>query len=187
MNKNTSRLLIYAVIFLAVLNVATFISLGINIRNAKKELPQASSAEIKTAQNFNGRYFRDQLQLSLEQMDQFRVINDEFRSNARRINQELNIQRANMMDEMKQAFVDTVKLRLQSDSIGILHADLKKRSYNYYLGIKGICSAKQIPELDSIFEQFFNGSGQGHGQRHQRQGNGQGRGFGRRKLEQNKN
>jgi hypothetical protein len=189
MNKNTSRILIYAVIFLAVLNVATFISIGINIRNSNKELPQASSVEIKTAQNFNGRYFRDQLQLSPKQMDQFRVINDQFRFNARRINNELIILRAKMMDEMKQASADTVKLSLQSDSIGILHADLKKFTYEYYMGIKGICFEKQIPELDNIFEQFFKSSEHyhGRGQGNQRQGKGQGRGFGRRKFEQNKN
>lgn len=187
MNKYTSKILIYAVIFLAALNVATLISIGINIRNAKKELPQASSAAIKTAQNFNGRYFRDQLQLSPKQMEQFRVINDEFRSNARRINNELNILRAKMMDEMKQESTDTLKLSLQSDSIGRLHADLKKFTYNYYMGIKEICFEKQISELDNIFEQFFKSSGHHYGQGNQRQGKGQGRGFGKRKFEQNKN
>jgi len=183
MNKNTSRILIYAVIFLAILNIATFISIKINIRNSNKEKLQASSTEIKTAQNFNGRYFKDHLQLSSKQMERFRVINDQFRSNARRINNELNTIRANMMLEMKLDIADTLKLSLQSDSVGMLHAELKKISYEYYFGIKSICSEKQIPQLNNIFERFFASGGNHHGHRH---GKGQGRGLGRKRFEQNK-
>ncbi len=90
----------------------------------------------------------------------------------------------NMMKEMKQTACDSSKLNIQSDSIGMLHADLKKLTYKYYMGIKGFCTAEQIPELNNIFEQFFNTGGHhhGHGQGNQRQGlrrKGQGYGFGR--------
>ncbi len=179
MNKNTSRILIYAVIFLAVLNVATFISIGIHVYQSKKELPQASSKAIKNTQNFNGRYFRDHLKLSPDQMNQFRSMNEKFRSNAKRINNELNILRADMLDQMKNTSEETNDLITIADSVGSLHSELKKFTYQYYLDIKSICSEKQTNELNKIFESFFAGSETHKGRGDQRQG----KGFGKNRHE----
>ncbi len=183
MNKNTSRILIYAVIFLAVLNVATFISIGIHVYQSNNELPQASTEAIKTAQNFNGRYFKDQLKLSPDQMNQFRSINEKFRSNAKRINNELNILRKKMLDQMTNTSEETADLIAIADSIGSLHSELKKFSYQYYLDIKSICTEKQTNELNKIFESFFAGSEThpGQGQEKQRQG----KGFGKNRHDSN--
>ncbi len=175
MNKNTSRILIYAVIFLAVLNVATFISIGIHVYQSKKELPQVSSETINTTHNFNGRYFRDQLNLSPDQMNQFRLINEKFRSNARRINNELNRLRVDMLNQMKNTSKETDTLISISDSIGSLHCELKKFTYQYYLDIKSICSDEQTSGLNNIFENFFAGSETHIGRRNQRQGKGFGK------------
>ncbi len=181
MNKNTSRILIYAVIFLAVLNVATFISIGIHVYQSKTELPQASSEAIKTTQNFNGKYFKDQLKLSPDQMNQFRVINEKFRSNARRINNELNILRAEMLDKMKITSDETNELIAIADSVGSLHSELKKYTYQYYLDIKSICTEKQTNELNKIFESFFAGNETHKGRGDQRQG----KGFGKNRHDSN--
>ncbi len=175
MNKNTSRLLIYAVIFLAVLNVASFTTIGIHMYQSKKEVDQASSEEIKTAQNYNGRYFRDQLQLTPDQMNQFRGINNEFRTNARRINNELNTLRAEMMAEMQNATHETNDLILIADSVGVLHSQLKKCTYQYYLDIKSICNEKQMMELNQIFNNFLGGNHHQNGHSTQRQGKGFGK------------
>ncbi|MCW3786573.1 Spy/CpxP family protein refolding chaperone [Plebeiibacterium sediminum] len=181
MNKNASRILIYVVIFLAVLNVATFTSIGIHVYQSKKELPQASSEAIKTTQNFNGRYFRDQLNLSPDQMNQFRKINEKFRSNARRINSELNMLRADMLNQMKNTSEETETLISISDSIGSLHSELKKFTYQYYLDIKSICSGEQINGLNEIFENFFAGSETHNGRGNQKQG----KGFGKNRHDNN--
>ncbi len=175
MNKNTSRILIYTVIFLAVLNMATFITIGIHIYQSKKELSGASDEAIKTTQNFNGRYFRDQLQLSPDQMSRFRPINEKFRSNAKRINSELNILRIEMLEKMTKTSEETSELIAIADSIGSLHSELKKFTYQYYLNIKAICSAEQTDELNTIFKSFFNGNEYHEGQRKQRHGYGKNR------------
>ncbi len=181
MNKNTSRILIYTVIFLAVLNVATFISIGIHVYQSKKELPAASYEAIKNAQNFNGRYFRDQLKLSPDQMNQFRPINEKFRSNARRINSELNILREEMLDQMTKSSEETNELMAIADSIGSLHSELKRFSYQYYLDIKSICTEQQTNGLNKIFESFFAGSETHQGQEQQRQR----KGFGKNRHDSN--
>ena len=77
---------------------------------------------------------------------------------------------------------DTAKLNLLSDSIGDMHASLKKLSYEYYLDIKNICDEDQKEKLEIVFSEMFSGdeimAGQGRG----KQGQGQGRGnqFGRK-------
>ncbi len=175
MNKNTSRLLIYAVIFLAVLNVASFTTIGIHMYQDKREAVKASSEEIQTTQNFNGRYFRDQLQLSAEQMNEFREINGAFRTNARHINSELNRLRAEMMMKMENADNSTDDLAMISDSIGMLHSELKKCSYQYYFDIKSICTQEQVPWLNGIFQGFFSGVQHKNGGEGQRQRKGFGK------------
>jgi hypothetical protein len=62
-----------------------------------------------------------------------------------------------------------------SDSIGMLHSELKKITYSYYLEFKRISTPEQKEKLNEIFSRMFEGeipAGQGKGM--------QGRGFGKR-------
>ncbi len=167
MNKTTSRILIYAVIFLAVLNVATVLTIGYHIylsdNTTSKQLNEGS-----TTRNYNGRYFRDRLQLDADQMNEFRIINNTFRNKARAINSSLHNCRQEMMNEMQKSNADTFRLNALSDSIGQLHKSLKIDTYKYYLNIKKICDQKQADELNSMFEEFFIGRGIHHGQQERR-------------------
>jgi len=160
MNRNSKRILIYAVVFLAVLNITTLVTIGYTKYITNSNVVTANDIAIKNTQNFNGRYFRDRLGLSKEQMDDFRPINDVFRSNARIINTRLGDFRNQMMDEMQQNEPDTSILNMLSDSIGSLHRDLKFHTYRYYLNIKGICTTQQQDELNKIFNEFFISEGQ---------------------------
>ncbi len=163
MNKTTSRILIYAVIFLAVLNVTTFITIGYHIYHPGTMIEQQMTGS-SINRNYNGRYFRDRLQLDKDQMNEFRSINDNFRTKARTINLNLQHCRQEMMNEMQNDNVDTSKLNALSDSIGQLHKSLKIDTYKYYIAIKKICNQKQSNELNSMFDEFFIGNGMHHGQ-----------------------
>ncbi len=160
MNKTSSKILIYAVIFLAVLNIATLATIGYHIYQTKASdnfQPNKGITNEDDAQNYNGRYFRDRLQLTQEQMDSFRVVNYEFRTKAGKINSLLNTIRQKMLTEMSKNTADTIKLNALSDSIGQLHKTLKICSYQYYSGIKNICTPEQTTELNNIFQEFFVG------------------------------
>ena len=155
-NKNSK--LVWAIVVLAVMNVSTILTVVFHkVQSNQTEV--AKSADTKQseadAEKFSGRYFRDQLNLSSDQMDKFKVINPTFRPKARNITIELANKRKEMLAEMAALKSDTSRLNALSDSIGQLHCDLKKISYKYYLGIKSICDQEQQRKLEQIFSEMF--------------------------------
>lgn len=150
--------MIWAIIILALMNISTFITILIHSNRTPEEShPQWSeqvSAENASLQ-YSGRYFRDQLGLNREQMSRFSEFNPEFRRNVRDINISLETIRLEMITEMANETSDTLKLNQLSDSIGHLHADLKKLTYKYYFDFKNICNEEQQQKLEELFMGMF--------------------------------
>jgi hypothetical protein len=61
-----------------------------------------------------------------------------------------------MLIEMAEENSDKNRLNLLSDSIGYLHASLKKVTYMYYLNFKNICNQEQQQKLEQLFGDMFN-------------------------------
>ena len=106
---------------------------------------------------FSGRYFRDHLGFNQQQMNRFVEFNPAFRRQIMHINTELAGQRRRMLLEMSTGTSDTSKLNQLCDSIGHLHASLKKYTYKYYLDIKNICDKQQKVKLGQMFDEMFAG------------------------------
>ncbi len=153
---NKYKLLMYTVIFLAVMNVATLTTIGYHIIRTKSNSEINYQQQVYgNKQKYNGRYFRDRLELTPDQMVYFGEINTNFRQHARTITFELIEKRKKMLAEMELEAPNKDKLDLYSDSIGLLHADLKKYTYQYYINIKQICTNEQQVELINLFKEFF--------------------------------
>ncbi|MBN2667238.1 MAG: periplasmic heavy metal sensor [Bacteroidales bacterium] len=156
--ESRNRWMIWAIIALALLNIATVATVVYN-RNPKRlelTVPESGTIGDEVASlEYSGRYFRDQLNLTNEQMARFREFNPDFRHHVRDINIELNDIRGRMLEEMSSSIVDSSKLNLLSDSVGHLHADLKKLTYRYYLDFKEICNKDQTERLDQLFAEMF--------------------------------
>ena len=60
-----------------------------------------------------------------------------------------------MLREMTAEKSDARKLEKLSDSMGNLHAELKKETFKYYLNLKSICNADQRKELEDLFSIIF--------------------------------
>ena len=60
-----------------------------------------------------------------------------------------------MFLEMTAPECDTIKLNQLSDSIGYLHARLKKLTYGYYLHFREICDHQQQEKLKQLFSEMF--------------------------------
>lgn len=123
-------------------------------QSATRTAPEKQQLETDS-EKFSGRYFRDQLNLSAEQMDQFKGINPAFRLKARNITIELADKRQQMLIEMAAEKSDTLRLNALSDSIGQLHGELKRITYRYYMEIKNICDPEQQKKLEQIFGEMF--------------------------------
>ena len=156
--ENKYRWLIWAILVLAVMNITTFVTIIYhNRKQAKQEFPTrpGQAWSESTSIKYSGRYFRDQLNLSSDQMARFVAFNPQFRQEVRDINIELAEKRQQMLSEMSAAKSDTAILNALSDSIGILHADLKKLTYRYYMDFKKICDKQQQEKLEQLFGEMF--------------------------------
>jgi len=183
--ENTCRWMVWVIVILALMNIATVATVIFNRNKAKNEVTAAAAGRPEApvlAARYSGRYFRDQLGFNDEQMSQFAGFNPAFRKNVRNINKELDLLRDRMLSEMASKECDSVKLGLLSDSIGYMHANLKKVTYKYYLDIKNICNQQQQEKLKELFSGMFasdfrkGGHGRG-GQQGGQQGRQQGRKF----------
>jgi hypothetical protein len=154
-----NRWMIWAIMALALLNIATLITV-VSHKNQviEKEMTvMPDSAKSETASViYSGRYFRDELNLNNEQMYKFSQFNPEFRQEARMINLKLAEKRQEMLIEMAEKNSDKNRLNMLSDSIGYLHASLKKVTYMYYLDFKSICNQEQQKKLEQLFSEMFN-------------------------------
>ncbi|MDD2255668.1 MAG: hypothetical protein PHQ26_00600 [Bacteroidales bacterium] len=148
--------MIWAIVLLAVMNVATLLSIFYHTQTSAQEQSAVVFRSSDTAStNLNGRFYRTHLNLDDQQMELFRSINRSFRYDAKRISLQLEQLRTSMLEEMSKKKSDTIRLDLLSDSIGHLHAELKHSTYRYYLEMQSICNDEQQAKLKDIFRALF--------------------------------
>lgn len=173
--------LIWIIAALAVMNIATVATVMYNRKRSEKEITARDTGrnQLQTPSfRYSGGYFSDELGLDEEQMERFGQINPVFREQVWNINNDLNRLRQRMFSEMSAKNPDPVKLDSFADSIGLMHSDLKKVTYRYYVEISSICDAKQKEKFDEMFgAMFINERGMGQYGRGLQQGRGRGRQF----------
>jgi hypothetical protein len=157
--ENKNRWMFWAIVALAILNISTLITLVYHKNQVIERIAVATPDSVKSETAsvlYSGRYFRDELNLSNEQMTKFSKFNPQFRQDARAINIKLAAKRHEMLVEMAEKNSDKNRLNQLSDSIGYLHASLKKVTYMYYLNFKNICNQDQQKKLEQLFGEMFN-------------------------------
>ena len=176
--ENKYSRMVWAIVILAVMNIATILTIVYQRHQAGKAefVPESGQVQSESASiKYSGRYFRDQLNLNNDQMDRFKEFNPRFRQHVRDINIDLSKKRQQMLMEMSAVKSDTARLDMLSDSIGCLHADLKKLTYRYYMDFKKLCDKQQQEKLEQLFGEMFATDVQ-MGQYGQRGPHGRGRG-----------
>ena len=154
---NRSNWMIWAIVALAVMNLATLVTVFVHSVNSDADLSAGtgSVATENTSVRYSGRYFREALSLDQSQMEKFSRFNPVFRQRAMRINIELSRLKNEMLAVMSGQFPDTARLNQLSDSVGYYHSELKKASYRYYLDFKAICNEEQSMRLKQLFGEIF--------------------------------
>jgi len=102
------------------------------------------------------RFFRDELGLNNEQLDQFRDINRTFNRTARSIEMDLAQLRENLISELGVQNPDSVLLDQLATDIGDNHRKLKQVTTTFYLNMKKICTSEQQVKLHTIFQSMLN-------------------------------
>ncbi len=149
---------LWILIVMTVMNVTFLATIGFNNYKSNRITDEVTATSVKTETDvieFSGRYFRDQLALTPEQMDKFRVFNPIFRQRAKQIAVDLSLKREEMMQEMVSTTSDTILLKNLSFEIGALHSQLKIITFRYYSDIKKITNNEQQQKLADLFSKMF--------------------------------
>ncbi|HEX2922294.1 MAG TPA: periplasmic heavy metal sensor [Bacteroidales bacterium] len=156
----TNKYLVLTIILLLVVNISAVVTMIYHNRQEIKTTNRTMAIlpESRESMQYSGRWFRDKLGFNREQMTKFQEFNPAFRQKVRSINIEMNKMKREMLDEMNAENIDTLRLNALSDSIGGLHAELKKVTYSYYFDLKEICNSEQQKKLQQVFTSIFEGT-----------------------------
>jgi len=151
---NKYRILIWIIVILVATNLSTIGSFYYHriseSKEPKVEDQQAIPGEQRT------RFFRDQLNLNADQINQFREINRTFNRTAREIEMNLAQLREDMITELGTQNPDITRLNRMATEVGNNHRELKQVTTTFYLDMKKICSTEQQAKLHEIFQSMLN-------------------------------
>lgn len=150
-NRNTYRILIWVIVILLATSLSMGISFLVHKHQDNKFMEQLEEAAIEVPSERRTRFFREQLNLQFEQVNQFRDLNREFNRTAWRITHQLESLRAEMVRELGKEKPRQKTLDSISKNIGELHTNLKKETIDYYLQMKEVCNEEQQIKLNEIF------------------------------------
>ena len=153
--------LIWIIIILLATNLATIGSFLYRRYSETQQVENedaAVSVQVPTEQRT--RFFREQLDLSSSQVDEFRFINRHFNRSANPITAELETLRSRMVDELGKEKHDTTALNRITERIGELHTDLKEETIEFYINMKNVCDEEQKVKLYELFKAMLDPEGQ---------------------------
>jgi Spy/CpxP family protein refolding chaperone len=156
MAKTSSyRTLIWTIVILLATNLSMGITFLYHKQQDKKAAQKTEEAVIDVPTEQRTRFFREQLNLTPEQVDQFRELNRDYNRTAWQIAHQLESLRAEMVEEMSKP--EPVQQRLDeiTKEIGELHTRLKNVTIGYYTGMKTVCNAEQKEKLNEIFRSML--------------------------------
>jgi Spy/CpxP family protein refolding chaperone len=151
-----TKILTAVIIVLLATNISTFYTVW---KLSDNTILAPNTAKSKKAFNPNipmGRLLSRELQLTPEQMSKFREFRKDYYPYVHMIYDSLHLKRHEMLKELAKENPDTVILLSISKDIGIMHADLKMATNNFYLNMKNVCTPEQQEKLNNIFEAMLN-------------------------------
>ena len=170
---NKTKLLIWAVALLAILNITTITT--IIYHNLHESEDNQSVVLSEDGNNvLNGRFMRQNVGFDSQQMNAFRTAKHDFQPVANSIVFKIDSLKNEMFDELNKTKTDTAKLEILSTQIGLLHAELKMNTDRFYLNIKSVCKPDQFIKLKKVFTPLFCTEGTDYRNGCRRKGNGNG-------------
>ena len=153
---NKNRTLIWIIIILVATNLSTIGSFYYHRLTETKTEGTKQGEQMAIPGEQRTRFFRDQLNLTAEQLDKFRDINRTFNRTARSIEMNLAQLREDMIKELGTQNPDSTRLNQIAIDVGNNHRELKQVTTTFYLNMKKICTAEQQAKLHEIFQSMLN-------------------------------
>jgi len=153
---NKYRILIWIIVILVATNLSIIGSFYYHRMTEEKTSETKPEGQNAIPGEQRTRFFRDQLKLNNEQLDQFRDINRTFNRTARGIEMNLAQLREDMIKELGTQNPDSARLNQMATEVGNNHRDLKQVTTTFYLDMKRICTPDQQVKLHEIFQSMLN-------------------------------
>lgn len=154
-SANNKRTLIWVIVILVATNLSTVGSFYYHRITEIKAVQSAQDNQTNIPGEQRTRFFRDELDLDADQIDQFREINRTFNRTAKSIEMDLSQLRENMINELGTQNPDSARLAQIAIEIGENHRELKQVTSNFYLNMKKICNEDQQAKLHEIFQSML--------------------------------
>ena len=149
-----NKILIWVIIILLATNIATIATVIYHVYIIENNIRKPE--RIVIPDYGLGRFFREELNLTREQQQQFRSFRQNYRLQASKIIKQMQEKRLEMLDELSVENSDTVRLHQIADEIGAFHRELKHLTFEYYLNLKDICNDQQRDKLFRMFKAMQN-------------------------------
>ncbi len=169
---NKYRILLWIIVILIATNLSTVGSFYYHRMTEEHTTTITEADQTSIPGEQRTRYFRDELNLDDNQIDQFREINRSFNHSAKTIEEELTQLRQDFIHELGAPNTDSLKLNNLATEVGAKHRKLKLETSEFYLNMKHICTLEQKEKLNQIFQSMLNSENQIN---LPQQGNGRGR------------
>ena len=151
----TYRTLVWVIVILVATNLSMAFTFLYHKQQDLKASKQAQETAIEVPSEQRTRFFREQLNLTPEQVDQFRELNRNYNRTAWEITHQLESLRAGMVEEMGKPEADRQRLDEITKEIGELHTRLKNVTIDYYMGMKTTSNVEQKEKLNDIFRSML--------------------------------
>lgn len=148
------KIVYWAVIFLAILNISTIATIFINSPSSLSEEEDSIIIDPESSP-LSGKYVKAELNFNQSQLESYRNESRIFRHNANDAINKLNYYKSMLSQEVHNDNPNREITKLYSDSIGIAHANLKEITTDFYLKLREKCTPEQVAKLENIFEPLF--------------------------------
>jgi Spy/CpxP family protein refolding chaperone len=151
----TYRTLVWVIVILVATNLSMAVTFLYHKQQDIKSSKQLQETAIEVPSEQRTRFFREQLNLTPEQVTQFRELNRNYNRTAWEITHLLERLRAGMVEEMGKPEADRQRLDEITKEIGELHTRLKNVTIDYYMGMKTASDKEQKEKLNEIFKSML--------------------------------
>ncbi|MDA3879200.1 MAG: hypothetical protein PF436_02320 [Prolixibacteraceae bacterium] len=175
MRPTIKSILFLLVLLLLGANIATVITYRNHLKSEQNLSGNSNSEKITIPDQQIGRFFRDTLNLDINQQQKFRTYRREYHQNANQILNELNAIRFEMAGILKYSQPDNERLDSLAIMLGEKHTQLKQETFNYYFNLQNELNPDQQEKLSVIFESMLYNDQKPHSQNQGNRGKRNGR------------
>ena len=163
MSRLTSNRILYWIIaFLIMTNAATIGTILYHNYKFKKHLEHRGKRKYKFDKKEHkqreariDKMFRNQLKLTDEQTENFKLHRKRFSSKAKTLMYDMHIERKNFLQELSNNEVDTLEIKQIAQRLGDLHKQMKIETMYFYMQLNEECTTEQKTKLAKIFTRFI--------------------------------